>query len=117
VGGTGDVTCTRSTVAAGDSATFTIVVHVNANTADGATITNSATAATATTDPNPENDTGVAATTVNTRADLAVTKTDSPDPVTAGTDLTYTVTLVNNGPSDAQAVSLTDTVPANTTFV
>src|SRR5207248_1037736 len=30
---------------------------------------------------------------------------------------TYTVTLTNNGPSDAQAVSLTDTVPAGTTFV
>src|SRR5207248_196508 len=50
-------------------------------------------------------------------ADLAVTKTDTPDPVTAGTDLTYTVTLTNNGPSDAQGVVLSDVVPAGTTFV
>src|SRR6185295_3791669 len=31
-------------------------------------------------------------------ADLAITKTDSPDPVTAGTNLAYTVTVTNNGP-------------------
>jgi uncharacterized repeat protein (TIGR01451 family) len=46
-----------------------------------------------------------------------VTKTDSPDPVTAGTDLTYTITLDNAGPSDAQNVTLTDVLPAGTTFV
>jgi uncharacterized repeat protein (TIGR01451 family) len=117
VGGTGTVSCTIATLASGASATFTIVVHVNASTADGATITNSATAAATTTDPTPGNNTATATTMVNTRADLSVTKTDAPDPVTAGNNLTYTVTLTNNGPSDAQAVSLTDSVPANTTFV
>src|SRR5207249_2081920 len=54
---------------------------------------------------------------VVTSADLSVTKVDSPDPVVAGTNLTYTITLSNAGPSDAQAVALTDTLPANTTFV
>jgi uncharacterized repeat protein (TIGR01451 family) len=43
--------------------------------------------------------------------------TGSPSPVTAGTNLTYTITVTNNGPSDAQNVQLTDTIPANTTFV
>ena len=37
-------------------------------------------------------------------ADLAVTKSDAPDPVTAGADITYTITLDNAGPSDAQNV-------------
>src|SRR5207245_4572812 len=31
-------------------------------------------------------------------ADLSVTKIDSPDPVTVGKNLIYTVTVTNNGP-------------------
>src|SRR5437667_12206609 len=37
--------------------------------------------------------------------------------VTAGTDATYTFTITNNGPSAAQNVVLTDTLPAGSTFV
>jgi uncharacterized repeat protein (TIGR01451 family) len=50
-------------------------------------------------------------------ADLAVQLADNPDPVTAGRNITYTVTIVNNGPDRATGVSLTDTVPAGLTFV
>src|SRR5262249_46459057 len=49
-------------------------------------------------------------------ADLVVTKTDTPDPVTAGNFITYTVIVVNNGPIAAQNVTATDPIPANTTF-
>src|SRR5262249_53222153 len=48
---------------------------------------------------------------------LVVTKTDSPDPVIAGSNITYTVTITNSGPSDAQSVQFTDTVPVGTSFV
>lgn len=41
-------------------------------------------------------------------ADLAITKTDSPDPVVSGNNLTYTITVKNNGPGDATGVVLTD---------
>ena len=50
-------------------------------------------------------------------ADLSVTKTDSPDPVTAGKNVTYTVTVNNNGPNTATSVIVTDNLPAETTFV
>jgi uncharacterized repeat protein (TIGR01451 family) len=50
-------------------------------------------------------------------ADLQVAKTDRPDPITAGSNLTYTVTVRNNGPDRATGVRVTDTVPAGTTFV
>jgi uncharacterized repeat protein (TIGR01451 family) len=117
VGATGDVVFSKGTVAAGESAVFSIVLHVNANTPSGATITNSAVAASATTDQTPGNNTGTAITTVQTQADIAVTKTDSPDPVVAGANLTYTINFANNGPSDAQTVTVTDAVPASSTFV
>jgi uncharacterized repeat protein (TIGR01451 family) len=50
-------------------------------------------------------------------ADLSITKTDFPDPVTVGNNLTYTVTVTNNGPATATSVTVTDNLPAETTFV
>jgi uncharacterized repeat protein (TIGR01451 family) len=50
-------------------------------------------------------------------ADIAVTKTDNPDPVAAGQSLTYTVTVINYGPDTATGVTVMDTLPANVTFI
>jgi len=50
-------------------------------------------------------------------ADLRITKVDSPDPVTAGGTLSYTVTVTNDGPSPATDVSVIDTLPADVTYV
>ena len=50
-------------------------------------------------------------------ANLAIAKSDSPDPVIAGNQLTYTVTVSNAGPSDATGVVVSDTLPAGVTFV
>ncbi len=50
-------------------------------------------------------------------ADLSLTKTDSPDPVTAGQNLSYTITLTNNGPDAATAATVSDNLPASLTFV
>src|SRR5207248_5190359 len=97
VGGTGNTSCTIATLSAGASATFQIVVKVNSNAASGSTITNNAVAASTTADPNSANNTGTATTTVNASADLAVTKTGSPSPVIAGQNITYALTLTNNG--------------------
>lgn len=52
-----------------------------------------------------------------TGADLAVTKVDTPDPVTVGANITYTVTVSNNGPLAATAVALTDTLPSAVSYV
>ena len=50
-------------------------------------------------------------------ADLSVTKSDSPDPVSRGAALTYSIVVTNNGPGSAAAVQLTDSLPANVQFV
>ena len=51
-----------------------------------------------------------------TTADFAITKTASPITVPVGTNVTYTVTITNNGPDAASAV-ITDSLPSSTTFV
>jgi uncharacterized protein (TIGR03437 family) len=45
-------------------------------------------------------------------ADLAVTLGESADPVNLGANLTYTITVTNNGELNATGVTLTDTLPA-----
>jgi len=49
--------------------------------------------------------------------DVAVSKTDSPNPVTAGSNLTYTVSVTNNGPLTATAVTMIDALPSSVDFV
>ncbi|HWH27943.1 MAG TPA: S8 family serine peptidase [Mycobacteriales bacterium] len=56
-------------------------------------------------------------TTVTGEADLSLTKTDAPDAVLAGNQLTWTLEVTNSGPSTARAVRITDPLPAGTTFV
>ncbi len=79
--------------------------------ANTATITSSPT-----TDPVPGNDSATDTDTVTTSADLSITKTDSADPVDPGNSFFYTLTVVNNGPSDASGLTVTDTVPAGFTI-
>jgi uncharacterized repeat protein (TIGR01451 family) len=50
-------------------------------------------------------------------ADLSIAKGDSPDPVTIGSNVTYTLTLTNNGSAVAQNVTVLDNLPAAVTFV
>jgi uncharacterized repeat protein (TIGR01451 family) len=117
VGGTGTVSCTISMFGAGETATFRLVVRVNASARNGTTLSNTAKATSDTFDPCPGNNSATATTAVIARADLSVTKSDAPDPVNAGGNITYTINVANAGPSDAQNVSLSDATPANTTFV
>ncbi len=110
------LTCTIATLPSGATAAFSLVVRVASSTPNGTVLTNTATLSSGTTDPTPGNNTSTTTTTVSAGADLAVTKT-GPPAVAAGSNVTYPVTLTNNGPSDAANIVLTDAVPANTTFV
>ena len=109
------VTCGLGTLVAGATAPpITIVASVPASTAAG-TITNTATVSSVTPDPNLTNNSS-AGTTVAASADVAITKSASTSPFSAGQAASYTLTATNNGPSDAQAVAVTDALPSGLTF-
>ncbi|HEY3582719.1 MAG TPA: Ig-like domain-containing protein, partial [Pyrinomonadaceae bacterium] len=118
VGGTGNIVFSKALVAKDETAVFKITVKVNSSVASGSTINNSATAATTgATDPVPGNNTGTASTSVIAQADLAITKTDGVTEKVPGTGVTYTIVVTNNGPSDANGVSVADTFPSDLTGV
>jgi len=106
-------------LAAGSTATLTVILDVDPATAAGTDIiSNTATIANSDQrDANPANDSVTVATSVIRQVDLQVTKTESVDPVIAGSgagNLTYVVTVANAGPSDASGVQLDEaiTLPA-----
>ncbi len=105
-------------LAAGASATLTMVVTASADAADGSTVDSSAAVAAANEAlVNTGDDTDSESTTINREVDLVVAVAESIDPVVAGSgagNLVHIVTLTNNGPSAATSVALDTTtiVPA-----
>jgi uncharacterized repeat protein (TIGR01451 family) len=106
------VTCHLNTLASGTTATANVQVVAPA---EPGTLTDVATVTSDAHDPNPANDATRAKTTVQAEADLSVRTSDTPDPVKAGQPLTYTLTVENEGPSTANSVSVTDTLPGGAT--
>ena len=122
-GNPGPIVCTyNAALANGASASaLTITMQVNAGTASGTTIQNSATVTSGTVDPAPANNTSVTSIIVEptTTADLAVSMSVSPTPVFIFSNLVYTIKVQNLGQAAAPITSgvLTDTLPASVTFV
>jgi uncharacterized repeat protein (TIGR01451 family) len=108
-------TCTAATFGPAATATFTLTATVAPGTT-GPIVNTVDVASAGTPDPNTTNNRATATTTVSSSADLAVAKS-GPVTAAAATNITYTVTATNNGPSTAVTVTLTDTLPTGTTFV
>jgi uncharacterized repeat protein (TIGR01451 family) len=120
VGSGGMVDCSLASLAFEGAAAMTLTVAVDAGLTPGTIIENTATAGAEEGDPVEGNNDGTASTTVAEPppgADLSVTKVDDPDPVTAGAELVYTITVTNSGPDSASGVNLVDPLPPGTTFV
>jgi hypothetical protein len=49
-------------------------------------------------------------------SDVSVTVIDAPDPVFIGSNLTYAITVANNGPFNAPNLRMTNTLPASVTL-
>ncbi len=107
-------TCAFGTVPSGATRQMTIRVRVDPGAVGG--LHNDARAGSQTFDSNASNNLAHTDTQVTTSADLSVTKTASPDPVTAGTPVAYSVRVSNSGPSTARNASLVDRLPGFVTF-
>ena len=108
------LTCALGNLQNGDLVTIEVVATALVTAVPS--VTNTASVTTTSSDIVAGNDSDSETTTVTPAADVAVAKSGLPDPVFAGQDLTYAITVTNNGPSPAATVTLNDTVPANTTF-
>ncbi|QDV71242.1 Large cysteine-rich periplasmic protein omcB precursor [Rosistilla carotiformis] len=108
------VTANLGNLASGATATITLTVNVASSVT--AAFTNTATVTANETDSVAANNTASEPTAVDRQFDLRVEKSDSADPATPGGTLTYTITVFNDGPSDATGITLTDTLPAGVTF-
>ncbi|HRQ41055.1 MAG TPA: PKD domain-containing protein [Chloroflexota bacterium] len=101
------------------SATFAVTV-INPVPAGVTQISNTATIAddgTNGADPTPGNNSSSDTTPINAAPDMQITKSDSDIAFLPGDFITYTLTYQNVGDQDATGVALTDTVPADTTFI
>ena len=107
---TREVTCAIGLLDAGSVATVEFMTMAT----DAGAASNSFTALSDATDPNPADNTAIVETTIDPvlgTADLSVTQTPSPDPVEISSSLSYTVMVSNAGPESAVDVALTDVVP------
>jgi large repetitive protein len=69
----------------------------------------------ATGDPNPDNNTASVTTTPDC-ADVAVTKSVTPETATVGDTVTWVVGVTNNGPAPARRILLQDALPVEVSF-
>jgi uncharacterized repeat protein (TIGR01451 family) len=108
-------TCGFDVMPPGSSRTMTIVVTINPTTTgilhDDARVSSS------TLDPDNSNNLAHVDTPVLVTSSLSLTLDDSPDPVAAGTALTYTATITNAGPSVARNVQLNEVMDNRSSLI
>src|SRR5438477_280000 len=110
------VTCTSTDVVGSNGSFPAISIAVNVGQAAAASLTNTATVSGGG-EINTANDSASDGTNVVSRADIAVAKIASSGSVTVGSNVDFTITVTNNGPSDATGVQITDQLPAGLTLV
>jgi len=109
----GVVTCNLGTEPAGGRTTIT----VQFTSQDQVDVNDTATVSSETDDPDTSNNSGTGQVSFRGSADLALVKSDAPDPVVAGTNLTYNLQVTNNGPANAPNVVVKDVLPAEVSIV
>jgi uncharacterized repeat protein (TIGR01451 family) len=108
------VLCDLGTLKTGATAAITIAVAIDP--ALGGMITNTARVGASEPDRNRSDNTLQREDVVYAEADLVI-EPDVPDLAVAGRALTYTLTVVNNGPLDASGVTITNGLSTGLTFV
>src|SRR5437763_426737 len=99
---------------AANDVTYKVKADIPASTAKNTSLSDTATASSTTADDTPGNNSSTKTTTVDTKADVSMTKS-GPDTAVAGTTVTYTLLVHNNGPSNALNVAVSDSLPGPVT--
>ena len=110
----GSVECVLDTVAPGESRAIAIAATLPSG-ATAADVTNSASVDSDIVDPDPSNNTSSVDVEITRQANLSITKTSAGEAVLLGESIAYTLVVVNDGPSDAVGVVVTESIPAGTT--
>ena len=99
--------------------TFEITYAVTVGAVTGAPLTNTAVISLIQTDLNTGNNTAGVLVPTATNVDIYVLKSAAatPSPAVPGGQIVYTLAYGNNGTDSASSVTITDTLPNNTTFV
>ncbi|PSL23074.1 putative repeat protein (TIGR01451 family), partial [Chitinophaga ginsengisoli] len=113
--GTGNLNETIATFPDGAVVSYEVTVKTPASFSGN--LSNTAVVTSGTTDPTPGNNNNTSSsTTPAPKADVAIVKTTTATDYTPGQDVVYTITVTNNGPSDAKNVNVSDIAPAGTTI-
>lgn len=99
-----------ASVATNGAGNVTFDVNIAATASVGQSITATAT--------NPQGNTSEFSSCVTYgAADLAITKIASSGTIVVGSNVTYTITVENNGPDSASSITVTDNLPGTIAFV
>ncbi|MEZ4417320.1 MAG: SdrD B-like domain-containing protein [Gemmatimonadota bacterium] len=113
------LTCTIPTLpvctAGVDCPTIDVAIRPGGN--GGSRTNTGSVVSSATADPVTGNNSGSVTSTVDPRADVTISKTATPDPSPSGQEVVFVVTALNNGPSQAANVTVTDDLPLDMVFV
>ena len=108
------VKCNLGTIAQGGVRSMTIVARPRNATSGQPPLVNTAVVSTSTQGDDTADNTATASLSVTDPSlDLLINKTDMPDPTAVGETTKYTLRATNRGPSAAENVIVTDTMPTD----
>lgn len=115
--GANTVFFTTGTLASGGTTSFDLILAIAATFTGTLTNTATVTPPAGVTDPTGGNNTSTDTDTATPQADLSLTKSNGTPSAIPGTNTTYTITVSNQGRSTITGATVSDVVPAGTTFV
>jgi len=113
---TGAVSCTATALAPGEALVARFAVTVDSGLEPG-NVVNTVVVSSGVADPEASNDSATATVGVFALADTSIVKSVVTANPTAGDPVTFALDVTNNGPQDAPAVVLSDTLPTSVTFI
>jgi len=115
--GANTVHFTTGTLVTGGTASFQLTLALDPSLTGSFSNTATVSPPSGVTDPIPGNDSSTDTDTLTPRADLSITKTDSKTSAVPGTNVTYTITVTNFGPSTVTGAAVSDVLSTGVTFV